>query len=178
MNLTERTKKYIEAARRLFEDEITMIDDDAKISEVYLSTGADRGAWVQAWVWVDETEIKEPEEAARGLKRACATKGPLMEKERRKTQRHDFLCLVLEHRPDESSHPQATRVLKCMDFSKGGMLLEGQKRFDKFRVTLDVPHDGSKVDADVRVVRQDKDHFGVEFIDPSPELLEKLHWWP
>lgn len=100
-----------------------------------------------------------------------------MGKERRATSRHDFLCLVLEHRPDRSSHPQATRVLKCKDFSKGGMLLEGQKRFDEFLVTLDIPHDGSKVDAKVKFVRQESNAFGVEFVDPSPELLEKLHWW-
>lgn len=100
-----------------------------------------------------------------------------IEKERRQTPRHDFLCLVLEHRPDDSAHPQATRVLKCKDFSKGGMRLEGKKRFDQFRVTLDIPHDGSKVDAEVKVTRQDDNSFGVKFIDPSPELLKKLHWW-
>ncbi len=57
------------------------------------------------------------------------------------------------------------------------MLLEGQKRFDEFLVTLDIPHDGSKVDAKVKFVRQESNAFGVEFVDPSPELLEKLHWW-
>ena len=100
-----------------------------------------------------------------------------IEKDRRQNPRHNFLCLVLEHRPEDSGHGQATRVLKCKNFSKGGMLIEGKKRFDRFRITVDVPHDGSKIDAEVKVVRQEKNFFGVEFVDPSPDLLEKLHWW-
>lgn len=97
--------------------------------------------------------------------------------EQRAHYRHEFEFLVLEHRPDGDRHPQATRLLHCTDFSLGGMKLRGEPRFDQFKVTLCIPHDGSRVDADVEVVNRAEGYFGVRFINPAPELSEKLSWW-
>lgn len=40
-----------------------------------------------------------------------------------------------------------------------------------------MPHDGSKVEAHVEVVSGDSESFGVKFINPSNELINKLSWW-
>ena len=46
---------YIQAARRIHtEDGVCEIDDNAKVS-----VSEDGGAYVQAWVWVYETDITE-----------------------------------------------------------------------------------------------------------------------
>ena len=47
-------KGYVEAARRIYQREGTIeIDDNARISR-----GDDPGAYVQAWVWVYDDEVK------------------------------------------------------------------------------------------------------------------------
>lgn len=92
-------------------------------------------------------------------------------------KRHTFEFLVLENRPEGETDGPASRVLSCLSFSKGGMLLKGQPRFDVFPVTLSVPQDGSTLDATVEVVSGDSESFGVKFINPSKELLQKLSWW-
>lgn len=92
-------------------------------------------------------------------------------------QRHSFEFLVLEHRPDGDFEGPATRVLSCLNFSKGGMRIKGQPRFDVFNITLSAPQDGAKIDATVEVINGDDKSFGVKFINPSNELLEKLSWW-
>lgn len=97
--------------------------------------------------------------------------------ERRKHSRHAFECLALEHRPQTSKHPQATRVLKCLDFSVGGLKLEGKPRYERFRITLSAPQDGSKIDAVVETIYTQDNYFGVRFVEPSKELISKLSWW-
>jgi hypothetical protein len=42
---------FIEAARNIYQNDDIEIDDDAKLSET------DDGAWVSAWVWVNDEEI-------------------------------------------------------------------------------------------------------------------------
>lgn len=95
----------------------------------------------------------------------------------RKHQRHSFEFLVLEHRPEGDTDGPATRVLSCLNFSKGGMRIKGQPRYDQFEVTLSMPHDGSKVNAEVEVLYGDGESFGVKFLKPSKELIKKLSWW-
>lgn len=97
--------------------------------------------------------------------------------EKRQHPRHEFEFLVLEHRPEDVEHPQGPRMLHCIDFSASGMRLRGAPRFDRFRATLCVPHDGSRVDADLEVVHKGDGYFGVRFVDPSAELNQKLEWW-
>lgn len=43
---------YIDAARAIYQNDDTEIDDNARISE------NDDGAWVQAWVYVNEEELE------------------------------------------------------------------------------------------------------------------------
>lgn len=90
---------------------------------------------------------------------------------------HSFEFLVLEHRPENETDGPASRVLTCTKFSKDGMLLNGQPRFDIFPVTLSIPQDGSTVDALVEVTSGNKNSFNVKFINPSKELVKKLSWW-
>lgn len=90
---------------------------------------------------------------------------------------HSFEFLVLEHRPENEIDGPATRVLSCTKFSKEGMLLKGQPRFDIFPVTLSMPQDGSTIDALVEVTSGDTKSFNVKFLKPSKELLAKLSWW-
>lgn len=97
--------------------------------------------------------------------------------ERREYFRYEFELLAMEHRPDGDPHRRGTRLLHCLDFSQGGMRFRGQPRFKRFRVTLDIPHDNSRVDAEVEVVHRGKDYFGVRFVNPSAELLQKLGYW-
>ena len=97
--------------------------------------------------------------------------------ERRTHPRHEFEFPVLEHRPEGDPHPQGTRLLHCTDFSAGGMKLRGVPRFDRFKVTLCIPQDGSRIDVEVEVVNKIEGYFGVRFINPAPELSEKLSWW-
>lgn len=95
----------------------------------------------------------------------------------RRESRFPVQCLVLEHRPEGHGHPQAIRVLRCLDFSADGMRFSGQPRFDRFKVTVSMPHDGSKHHAEVQVVHRLEDSFGVRFVEVSPELSQKLAWW-
>lgn len=97
--------------------------------------------------------------------------------ERRGALRQKFEFFVLEHRPEGHEHPQASRVLRCLDFSMDGMRLSGRPRFDRFRVTLSMPQDGSRVQAEVQVVHKREDSFGVRFVEARRELVEKLAWW-
>ena len=97
--------------------------------------------------------------------------------DKRQHTRHSFEFLVLEHRPDADTGGPATRILSCLSFSKGGLLLKGQPRYESFNVTLSAPQDGTKLDAQVEVVSGNSESFGVKFVDPSPELLKKLSWW-
>ena len=92
-------------------------------------------------------------------------------------QWHSFTFMVLEKKPKDSEHPQGDRVLDCLRFSIQGMKIKGQPRFDKFEAVLSIPQDGSLVPAQVQVIRQQKDFFEVQFINPSVELLKKLSWW-
>ena len=43
-------QKYLEAAKALYETDEVQVDPDAKFSE------SDDGVWVQAWVFVPETQ--------------------------------------------------------------------------------------------------------------------------
>ncbi len=90
---------------------------------------------------------------------------------------HAFEFLVLEHRPDGKTEGLASRVLSCLSFSKYGMRLKGQPRYDSFSVVILVPQDGTKLNAKVDVIDGDSHSFSVKFIDPSSELLKKLSWW-
>lgn len=90
---------------------------------------------------------------------------------------HSFEFLVLEHRPEGETDGPASRVLSCLTFSKIGMLLKGQPRFDTFPVTLSAPQDGTKINANVEVISGDGKTFKVKFLNPSKELLKKLSWW-
>ena len=91
--------------------------------------------------------------------------------------RHEFEFFVIEHRPEGVEHPQATRTLKCLDFSKGGLRLAGASRYQRFTVTMCLPPQKEKVDVEVEVVHQGFDSFGVKFILPSGDLLSKIDWW-
>lgn len=51
--MTARQRRYLEAARRLREDDDTEIDERPKVSE------SDAGAWVRAWVWIPKSEIDQ-----------------------------------------------------------------------------------------------------------------------
>ena len=97
--------------------------------------------------------------------------------EKREAPRYNFEFFVLEHRPVGHEHPQASRVLRCLDFSTDGMRLSGRPRFDRFMVTLSMPQDGSRVQAEVQVVHRRDDSFGVRFVKASREVVEKLAWW-
>lgn len=53
----EATRRaYIDAARATYQNDDIEIDDNAKLSEV---SDDPVGAWVQAWVWVNEEELHE-----------------------------------------------------------------------------------------------------------------------
>lgn len=55
MTPEEKRKAYVSAARAIHEAEGTLeIDDNAEISE-----GGNRGAYVQAWVWVYKSAVPE-----------------------------------------------------------------------------------------------------------------------
>lgn len=95
----------------------------------------------------------------------------------RKNTSHSFEFLVLERRPEGEIDGPASRVLSCLKFSKTGMVLKGQPRFDTFPVTLSAPQDGAKMDTVVEVVSGDSETFEVSFLNPSKELLKKLSWW-
>jgi len=97
--------------------------------------------------------------------------------EKRVHPRRVFEFLVLEHRPDGADHPQATRMLECVDFSEGGLKLLGQPRFQRCNLTLAMPNSDQKVTAEVEVVREGADDFGVKFVSPSDELLSQISWW-
>lgn len=97
--------------------------------------------------------------------------------DRRRATRQAFEFLVLEHRPEGEAHPQAVRPLRCTDFSIGGMRLQGQPRYQRFKITIAVPPDGGKMQTEVEVVHRVEDSFGVRFVSPSDELREKLSWW-
>lgn len=90
---------------------------------------------------------------------------------------HTFEFLVLEHRPNGETEGSASRILSCLSFSKHGMKLKGQPRYDSFPVVISAPQDGTKIDAKVEVIGGDSHSFSVKFIDPSSKLLEKLSWW-
>jgi hypothetical protein len=47
---------YIAVARRLWASEEIELDDDLGVSDV---SPSDTGAWVRAWVWVDNDDITE-----------------------------------------------------------------------------------------------------------------------
>lgn len=97
--------------------------------------------------------------------------------ERRAHSRHYFEFLVLEHRPAEAEHPQATRMLECLDFSKGGMKLRGQPRYQRCSLTIALPNSERKVTTEVELVHESSSGFGVKFISPSDELLSLISWW-
>ncbi len=51
-------KQYIDAARLQYESEGEVeFDDDARISH-----GDDPGAYVQAWVWVNDNQVRDTDE--------------------------------------------------------------------------------------------------------------------
>lgn len=53
----EMRKAYVEAAQRQHQDEGTLeIDDDAEVSWVSPEEGGHGGAYVQAWVWVNDED--------------------------------------------------------------------------------------------------------------------------
>jgi hypothetical protein len=47
----QKRQQYITAARDLYQNDDIEVDDDAKLSE------NEHGAWVQAWVYVNEEEL-------------------------------------------------------------------------------------------------------------------------
>lgn len=96
---------------------------------------------------------------------------------RREHPRIDFQCFVIEHRPEDTEHPQATRTLKCLDFSKGGMRLEGTPRYNRFKATVCMPPNKDQIECDVEVVHQTGESFGVKFIRPSEDLVSKIDWF-
>jgi len=103
---------------------------------------------------------------------------PKQEINKRVHPRRVFEFLVLEHRPKNNRHPQASRTLTAVDFSEGGLKLSGKPRYDKCNLTLSLPHDGSRTEVEVEKVYEGSDDtFGVKFVNPSPEFLEKLNWW-
>lgn len=97
--------------------------------------------------------------------------------ENRVHPRRVFEFLVLEHRPSDADHPQATRMLECVDFSEGGLKLSGQPRYKRCNLTLALPNSDRKVTTEVELVREGKDGFGVKFVSPSDELLSQISWW-
>jgi len=90
---------------------------------------------------------------------------------------HEFEFFVIEHRPEGFVHAQATRTLRCLEFSKNGLTLSGTSRYARFSLTLCMPPMKDKVEAEVEVTKQDFDTFNVRFIHPSDVLLEKIDWW-
>lgn len=56
-------KRYVSAAKRLFNDPGTIeIDNGAIVSRA--PKNPDKGAYVQAWVWVDDVEARIHQEAS------------------------------------------------------------------------------------------------------------------
>jgi hypothetical protein len=51
----QKRRKYITAARAIYENDDVEIDSDAKLSE----SESDHGSWVQAWVWVTDEEVSD-----------------------------------------------------------------------------------------------------------------------
>lgn len=92
-------------------------------------------------------------------------------RERRQYPRHEVRFFVLDH------SVEGGRVLQGLNFSKGGMRLRGKARHDFFKVTISIPHDDTQLDVEVKKVYQNEDIFGVQFVAPSPELIEKIDWW-
>lgn len=93
------------------------------------------------------------------------------------TKTHKFKFLVLEKRPQGSTHPQGDRVLECIEFSRQGMKLKGSPRFESFPATLSMPQNGERVEASVEVVSKSDYSFQVKFISPSEKLVSLLSWW-
>jgi len=48
-------KQYIARAREIHQDDDCEIDDNARLSK---PEGGDEGAWVQAWVWVADSDFE------------------------------------------------------------------------------------------------------------------------
>ena len=53
-----REQQYRDAATRIY---ATTTDDIEVDADATVSTGCDEGAWVQAWVWVYDSQIEEEE---------------------------------------------------------------------------------------------------------------------
>lgn len=68
-------------------------------------------------------------------------------------------------------------MLECVDFSEGGLKLRGQPRYKCCSFTLALPNSDRKLTAEVEVVREADDEFGVKFIAPSDELVSQICWW-
>lgn len=97
--------------------------------------------------------------------------------ERRKTKRAEFQFFALEKKPTNSSDPQGDRVLRIKDFSDTGLSLIGAPRFNNFNLLISFPQVFEKDEVEVRVVHAEKGYFGVEFVNPSAELILKIKWW-
>ncbi len=54
-DMEQTDKQYIEAARRQYEKEGEIEVDETAV----VSRGEDEGAYVQAWVWVSNSELEE-----------------------------------------------------------------------------------------------------------------------
>lgn len=82
---------------------------------------------------------------------------------------HKLEVLVLEERPTGADHPQATRMLRGVEFnSRGLMKIEGQPRYDEFPVQLKLL--GKPEQNTARVVKVEPKHFWIQLQQPSKDL--------
>ena len=95
-------------------------------------------------------------------------------KEHRENGRSALRFEVLEHPPKGGD----TRKLVCLDYSRDGMRLKGQARYDRFTMTVSTANDGRSLRTEVHVTRKTADSFAVKFINPDLEVTGALAWLP
>jgi len=57
-------RQYVAAARRLYNDEGTIEVDHFNLETSVISIGSDPGAYVKAWVWVEDIEANQEKDDA------------------------------------------------------------------------------------------------------------------
>ncbi len=88
-----------------------------------------------------------------------------------------FEFLILEHRPHDSQDCPKSRTLTGTMLTKDGLTVLGSPRYDTFKATISMPHNGSNSDVTMKVVSIDKKSFKTEFVSPSKKFKQNLAWW-
>ena len=89
-----------------------------------------------------------------------------------KMKTHKFEMLLLEIRPNDSTHPQGNRVLWVTEFTKNGwMKIKGTPRFSKFALQFD--HQTGIEENFGKVIGKKDGFFFIQLTKKS----KALQWW-